>query len=580
MADRDVLQRVWGETSDVNPKDATDATRARLHAVVAKLAALAKKRGLESGLRYRSPPFVGSAEEPRYNMMKATVDAVEQDKWSGTALPARAALWEVTVTGTPRVENDKPLPQGISWIRDDGVASGGDFVVGDGLDGRVFRLFESDKVPPEDMLPFVSAVTGSGLPTPETTSVHKKLAWGIGILAIVIFVAGGAMSAWSGRSMSGARNILNTSTPALQQALLSNVATICAEDYLSFPIGNQSAACNKVLKSNSLPEKDAKTGQFIYPNPAEAASVLADAKACPSQPTTDGCNTIWRAAVKTDQDQTWKGSLFGFLHKFSAYLTGTDPAAGSTTILVPFLFLLIGIAGLVIALGLGTKKRVAGVWIDTRNRVSLARAQVTLWTAVALAGYAALALFNIGFAGIVSSAADMAKFAAFPVMPASIAAALGIAAASPMISALILPTKDAPEKSGIAIRGEEDLRIRGMPFFGAESEGLQKRASPRLASIADIFMGEEKANADTVDVSRLQNVVITVMLVLGFFSYLVAMTSSINAATMLSARGPIFTSLPELGATFTSLLLVSHATYLVAKAHDSRSPAAETRDHA
>jgi hypothetical protein len=93
-------------------------------------------------------------------------------------------------------------------------------------------------------------------------------------------------------------------------------------------------------------------------------------------------------------------------------------------------------------------------------------------------------------------------------------------------------------------------------------------------------MGEEKANADTVDVSRLQNVVITVTLVLGFFSYLVAMTSSINAATILSATREIFTSLPELGTTFTSLLLVSHATYLVAKAHDSRSPAAETPDHA
>jgi hypothetical protein len=582
LADREVLQRVWGETSDVSPKDGADATRARLHAVVAKLAALAKKRGLEGELRYRSPPFVGSAEEPRYNTMKATVDAVEQDKWSGAALPARAALWDVTVTGAPRVDNDKPHPQAISWIRDDGVASGGDFVVGDGSDGRVFRLFESNKVPPEDMLPFVSAVTGSGLPKPETKSVHKKLAWGIGILAIVVFLAGGAMSAWSGRSMSGARNILNTSTPALQQALLSNVATICAEDYLSFPIGNQPAICNKVLKGNSLPDKDAKTGQFIYPNPAEAASVLANAKACHMQPTTDGCNTIWRAAVKTDQDQTWKGSLFGFLHKFSAYLTGTDPAAGSTSILVPFLLLLIGIAGLVIGLGLGTKNRVAGVWIDTRNRVSLARAQVTLWTAVVLAGYSALALFNIGFAGIVTSADDMAtKFAAFPAIPESIAAALGIAAASPMISALILPTKDTSEKSGVAIRGGGgDLRSRGVPFFGAESEGLEKRASPRLASIADIFMGEEKANADTVDVSRLQNVVITVTLVLGFFSYLVAMTSSINAATILSATREIFTSLPELGTTFTSLLLVSHATYLVAKAHDSRSPAAETPDHA
>lgn len=34
----------------------------------------------------------------------------------------------------------------------------------------------------------------------------------------------------------------------------------------------------------------------------------------------------------------------------------------------------------------------------------------------------------------------------------------------------------------------------------------------------------------------------------------------------------IFENLPDLGESFTSLLLVSHATYLVAKAHDASSP--------
>jgi hypothetical protein len=379
------------------------------------------------------------------------------------------------------------------------------------------------------------------------------------------------MSAWSGRSMSGARSILVAGNPAVQYSLLVNVATICAADYEAFPTG-QAAICSKVLKDNKVPGTDA-TGKVAWPNPSNAASILEDAKTCPRDPAKDGCYTIWRAAVQLDQERTWKGNLFGVLDKTSAYLTGTDPSAGSTSILIPFLLLVIGIAGLIIGLGLGTKQRVAGVWIDTRNRVSLARAQVTLWTAVVLAGYAAFAMFNIGFAGIVSSAADMAKFAAFPSMPASIAAALGIAAVSPMISALILPTKDAAEKGGIRIGAANgDLRRRGAPFFGAESEGLDKRPSPRVASIGDIFMGEEKANADTVDVSRLQNVVITVTLVLGFFSYLIEMMSGINATTLLGARGAVFTTLPELGTTFTSLLLASHATYLVAKAHDAQTP--------
>jgi hypothetical protein len=85
-------------------------------------------------------------------------------------------------------------------------------------------------------------------------------------------------------------------------------------------------------------------------------------------------------------------------------------------------------------------------------------------------------------------------------------------------------------------------------------------------------MGEEKADADTVDVSRLQNVVITLTLVLGYFCFLVQMMGHVLARDMLGAvNAPIFGSLPDMGPTFASLLFVSHATYLVSKAHDSQS---------
>lgn len=570
MADSELLAIVWGETSTLAPKDGADETMARLDAVVAKLAAAAKKRGLTGKMRSMAAPRVNTPQAASYQKMTAVVDRVEADNWPGSPLPAKAALWEVTVTGAPRV--DKTLPKAVSWILDQGVSNGGDFVVGDASDGRVYRLFESDQPSAESELPFVSAVTLTGLPPVERS--YSKIAWSIGVLAAVIFLAGGSLSVWSGRSMSGARSILVTNNPATQYALLARVTTTCAADLQAFAGGKQSALCSKVLNSGKLPDIDKTTKQFAWPNPGNAVAILDSAKACPNDPAGDGCNTIWRAAVALDQDQTWKASVFGFLHTVSAFLTGTDPAAGSTSILFPFLMLVTGIGGLVVALGLGTKQRVTGVWIDTRNRVSLARAQVTLWTVVALAGYAAFALFNIGFAGIVSAAGDIAKFAAFPTIPASVAAALGIAAVSPMISSLILPTKDAGGKDvDFSIAGSDgDLRRRGATFFGAESDGLDRRPSPTLASIADIFMGEENANSDTVDVSRLQNVVITVTLVLGFFSLLIEMMSRITTETMLGAKGAIFTSLPELGVAFTSLLFVSHATYLVSKTQDAKKP--------
>jgi hypothetical protein len=569
MTDRDILAMVWGETSNLTPKDGADKTTKRLHAVVAKLVALTKRRGLDGKLRHLAPPRVGTPDAARYETMSKTVDLVEGGTYDGTPLPARAALFEVTLTGAPRV--DGQLPKAVSWISDDGVTSGGDFVFSDGADGRLYRLFESDKVPEEAELPFASAVTGSGLPEPTPTNPYKKFAWFLGVASAVVFVVGGMTSVLSGRSMSAARNFLVEANPSVQEALLVKIADICAKDVMALPGGRQSAVCANVLEDNKVPKRDKATKKVVWADPMSAMAVLDQSRACPEDPARDGCNTIWRAAVALDQEETWKASFFGIAQQVAAYIAGVNPVIGSTSIVLPFLLLLAGISGLTIALGLGTKQRVAGVWIDTRNRVSLARAQVTLWTAVALAGYAALALFNIGFAGIISSG-EIAKFAAFPTMPASVAAALGIATVSPMISALILPTKDlAGKPTEFAIRGgDTDLRRRGTPFFGAESEGLDKRESPSLASLADIFMGEEKANSDTVDVSRLQNVVITVTLVLGFFSILVEMMNGISASTLLGAKTAIFTSLPEMGATFTSLLFVSHATYLIAKAHDER----------
>lgn len=568
-ADNDVLAIVWGETSSLSPKDGADATLARLHAVVATLAGAAKKRGLDDKLRKAPPPRIGWPSEATYQKLRTTADAVEARTWTGSQLPLRAVIWEVTATGAPRIE--KPLPNAASWIIDKGVESAGDFVVGDGSDGRTYRLFVSQKAPKDDELPFISAASGSGLPEPETKNSYTKLAWTLGIAGVSLLIAGGAMSAWSGRSMSGARNSLTTTGPAYQYLLLERIATVCLKDHQDFPTGKQAEVCDSLLPDFKAPEQNMGTKKINW-NTDKATSVLAVASACPGKPAREGCNTIWRAAVEVDQEQTWKRSYFGWMHTASAYLTGASSAAGSASILVPFVTTIVGMAGLVVALGLGTKRRAAGVWIDMRNRVSLARAQVTLWTVVALAGYMAFAMFNIGFAGIVASSTDFATYQAFPGIPASIAAALGIATVSPMLSALILPTKDQVGKalefeiSG----GGADLRKRGVPFFGAESEGLDKRPSPALASIADIFMGEEKPNADTVDVARLQNVVITITLVLGFFSLLMGMMGNITPTTLLSAQGAVFTSLPELGATFTSLLLASHATYLVAKAHDAK----------
>ena len=571
MASQTILATVWGEARGLFAKNGNAATLTRLHAVLAKLAAAAESRGLADRLRRRDAPQVGTPDQAPYETLKDTVDLVTAGQWRGAALPQRAALWEISAMAVPRL--DKSLPKAADWILEADATGGGDFVLGDGSDGRLFRLFESAMPADLGELPFVSQLTGSGLPQPAEKNPYSQRAWAIGIVSVLLFVAGGALAEWSGRSVGAARLSLMASAPAQQYELLAAAASLCEKDMLDAPEGRQKEICGKLLIQGKAPMLDADTKRLLWAKQDEAASVLDTAKACVDEPAKDGCNTLWRAALAADQNRSWRTSVFSWLHKGSAWLTGAGPEDGSTSILVPFVMLVVGVAGLIVALGLGTKRSGTGVWIDTRNRVSLARAQVTLWTAVALAGYAALAMFNVGYAET-WGLAKMVSSNAFPTIPYSIAAALGIAGLSPMISSLILPFRDKAGKD-LAVEtlaGGADPRTRGTAFFSAESGGLDKRASPQLASLADVFMGEEKVNADTVDISRLQNVIITFTLVLSFFALLAGMISSIDATTLLKGNGEVFKSLPELGATFTSLLFVSHATYLVCKASGKDGP--------
>jgi hypothetical protein len=305
-------------------------------------------------------------------------------------------------------------------------------------------------------------------------------------------------------------------------------------------VGQTIVAIRKCLNVGIVPE----TGE-TKPKPSpDADAAAADDKA--------SCELVARSAADAGivGAAPYKGLLDGVVNS----LLGVRIVPNTRSILVQLLFMTLGIAGLAIALGLGTKGRVTGIWIDERNRVSLARAQVSLWTIVALGGFAATALYNVGLAGTV----------AFPQIPAAIAAALGIAFASPMISAVILNSKTfgSPEAS---TEQANSLRINAAgQSTDLPKDPLETRAAPLEASLADVFVGEHVSDAGNVDLSRLQNVVLTVTLVLGYLAMLVGQLSSITADTLLTG----IATLPDPGAAFTSVLLVSHATYLGTKAYN------------
>jgi hypothetical protein len=429
----------------------------------------------------------------------------------------------------------------------------------------------------------VSSYSSTGLAPPAwSVPAHlKKVAWLVGSVSAMVFLIGGVSVIIAGQGDGAPRaevRAINT-----QYQIVDKLADNCIADATQFPnwkrsicgfladangkyvkptpappapgvtpapvvpvtsygpkVGQTIASIRKCLNVGIAPE----AGETNSKQPADADTAAADDKA--------SCDLVARSAADAGivGAAPHKGFLDGVVNSL---LGGVRNTPNTRSILVQLLFMTVGIAGLALALGLGTKGRVTGIWIDERNRVSLARAQVTLWTIVALGGFAAVALYNVGLAGPV----------AFPKIPGTIAAALGIAFASPMISTLILNSKTFGSPDSASAQANS-LRIN-ISDQGADkpNDPLETRMAPSEASLADVFVGEHLSDAGNVDLSRLQNVVLTVTLVLGYLAILVGQLGSVTPDTLLTG----IDALPDPGGAFTSVLLVSHATYLGTKAY-------------
>jgi len=633
MADNDIdllSSFVWGETGGLTAQgNEPDKTQDRLWSVLTYIAAKARPRGLLGQMK-RAGSSVGIGETASYTRMREAVKKITEEKYDGPTLPQQAALWQIDAEGRLLFDTGDAGRAPPSWIFQESTRQAGEF---SNKAGVRFRLYELVDPPAAGQLGYVSSYTSTGL-TIRTWTVPagiRKVAWVIGIAASILFVLGGILASRTGRIDGAVRaQISNTD---FQYDIVYQTANNCINDQKLFPKWKRSA-CGFIDDGNgkyvmpaavtaaakaegAAPPTPGPATPTPAPAPA-AAAAPAPAKSSQQDPAISAagspvvkkdvrafgdkvgetialirrCLNVGIAAppaegkpaAPSDADATAAaaddaascelvarsaGNLVtvkakaSFLDNIVATVLGAKNVAGARSILLQLLCTTLGIAGLAIALGLGTKGRVDGIWIDERNRVSLARAQVTLWTIVALGGFATIALFNVGLGGPV----------AFPVIPGSIAAALGIAFASPMISALILNTKGLADVTtvGGSARDTKDFSDRGA-FLAAPLSGLETRVDPTQASIADVFMGEKTSDAGDVDISRLQNVVLTVTLVLGYFAMLTEQLRAISPDSILSGLA----SLPDPGAAFTAVLLVSHATYLGTKAYKSNSASGET----
>jgi hypothetical protein len=206
-----------------------------------------------------------------------------------------------------------------------------------------------------------------------------------------------------------------------------------------------------------------------------------------------------------------------------------------------------------------TGRGIMGVWrgllIDERNKLSLSRLQMILWTIVVLSGFLVAALWNT---------ARGEKHPLSIAVPAQLWLVMGISTTSLVGSPLIRSTKTgqpvrtipAPTPATVKERDRmlEGLARQNVPATSIDTQGdIVIWKWPEDARLADLFQGDEIGNAAHLDLGKVQMFFFTLVLA---FSYMVALARAFYAAS-----SPITELLP-LDDGAVALLGISHAGFL------------------
>jgi hypothetical protein len=130
-------------------------------------------------------------------------------------------------------------------------------------------------------------------------------------VAVVVIIAGGILSVWSGEALSGARDLLSSADAQRQSDLLRQIAQGCVDDYKLSPTGTtkKRTSCESLLGAADTMPQEAKpgSGQLQWPDVSRLSDVLTKAAQCANDAGLAECAAIWRAALAIKYDDT-----FGF----------------------------------------------------------------------------------------------------------------------------------------------------------------------------------------------------------------------------------------------------------------------------
>jgi hypothetical protein len=203
--------------------------------------------------------------------------------------------------------------------------------------------------------------------------------------------------------------------------------------------------------------------------------------------------------------------------------------------------------------------RVDGILIDDRNRTSLARFQWVVWAVALLGAYFTEAVWNMGHGYSV------------PVLQSDLLKLIGIVAASPVVSNLIVDQKKNGPTTSSSIprtRVASSMLPESDPPPGAsvQTGSIDRNLTFADASWADLYLGEEVANRGVVDVSRLQVLIVTIVLVITYLNLLWDGIGHVVASTTANATPSYGAIMPTVDSGFVWLLGISQGAYLAYKA--------------
>jgi hypothetical protein len=240
---------------------------------------------------------------------------------------------------------------------------------------------------------------------------------------------------------------------------------------------------------------------------------------------------------------------------------------------------LVLLLGVVICISLwagaeGTKGGALAILAD-KNRMSLSRFQIVLWTVIVLSAFWTIAIARAADSMNPQNAAayvcEVDEEPCAPAdlqLPAELWALMGISLTSAVASPLIKESKKQRTKGEPEYTLEPDVEASlasdDYTAVGAVVEGTDDR-DPKLS---DLFMGEDVGNVKFVDMARVQNFFFTIVAVVVYGGVLWAAMAGAKSISALF-------QFPDLSPGLVAILGISHAGYLVNK-NTSVSPTPTT----